>query len=146
MKVSANAKRVGLAAVAAVLCATGAIAGSRYGQPSVTIFKNADGSGQVYGTLGGTRNSAFPVENLKCSVSRQVVYSSTGAELLKVVRVNCDATDRNGVKASCTSGNEKYADALNGLSNDGLIDFSFGPTGACTALTVYESSSLERKR
>lgn len=138
--------RGGWLAFAAATLVTTAVAGSRYGQPSVTIFKNPDGSGQAFGTLGGTRNSAFPVEKLSCTVSRQVVYSSTGAELLKIATVACQATDRNGVTASCTSSNHQYADALDGLSNDGLIDFSFGPTGGCTALTVYESSSLERKR
>jgi len=145
MKFSMNVRSLSVAVTAALL-AGAAVAGSRYGQPSVSIFKNADGSGQVYGTLGGTRNSAFPVEKLSCTVSRQVVYSTAGAELVKIASVICQAVDKNGVTASCTSSNHAYADALAGLSNDGLIDFSFGANGACTALTVYESSSLERKR
>jgi len=137
--------RMGVTSVAALL-ATLAMAGSRYGQPSVTIFKNPDGSGQAYGTLGGTRNSAFPAERLSCSVSRTSVLSTTGAELMKLTQVVCTAVDKTGQLVTCVSGNEKYADALDGLANDGLIDFRFSPTGACTALTVYESSSLERKR
>jgi len=144
MKISMNAKRMGLAAVAAALCATGVLAGSRYGQPSVTIFKAADGSGYAYGTLGGTRNSAFPGEKLSCTVSRALTLNSAGGEV-KVTTVVCSAIDRNGVTAACLSTKEEFADALNGLSNDGLIDFRFAGT-QCTSIAVYESSSLERKR
>jgi hypothetical protein len=144
MNISMNAKRMGLATVVAALCATGALAGSRYGQPSVTVFKGADGSGYAYGTLGGTRNSAFPGEKLSCTASRSITVNSAGAEV-KVTTVLCTAVDRNGVSAVCVSSKEEFADALNGLSNDGLIDFRF--QGAqCTSIAVYESSSLERKR
>jgi len=145
MKHSMNLNRAGLVAIAATLAATGVMAGSRYSQPSVTIFKNPDGSGQVYGTLGGTRNSASTVERLSCTASRTAVISASGSEV-KVTMVSCSATDTNGVSVTCVSSKEQYADALNGLANDGLIDFSFNAAGACTALTVYESSSLERKR
>jgi hypothetical protein len=135
---------MGLAALAATLCATGTIAGSRYGQPSVTVYKGSDGSGYAYGTLGGTRNSAFPGERLSCSVTRSVTQNSAGAEV-KVTTVICTAVDKNGVSAVCLSSKEEFADLLNGLSSDGLIDFRF--TGAqCTSIAVYESSSLERKR
>jgi hypothetical protein len=144
MKLSMNAKGMSLALAAAVL-ATAAVAGARYGVPGVTILKNADGSGWAYGTLGGTRNSAFPGEKLQCTASRTAVYAASGSEV-KVTQVLCSATDKNGVTASCTSTQERYADALNGLANDGLVDFSFDASGACTALAVYESSSLERKR
>jgi hypothetical protein len=144
MKLSMNAKGVSLALAAAVL-ATAAVAGARYADPSVTIVKNADGSGFAYGTIGGTRNSAFPGEKLQCTASRTSVISSAGAEV-KVTQVLCSATDRNGVTASCTSTQEQYADALNGLANDGLIDFRFNAAGSCTGLAVYGSSSLERKR
>jgi hypothetical protein len=144
MNISKNLKRAGFAAVAAALVATGALAGARYGQPSVTVVKNADGTGWAYGTLGGTRNSAFPGERLSCSIGRAVTLNSTGGEV-KVTTVICVAVDKNGVSATCLSTKEEFADALNGLSNDGLIDFRF--TGArCDSIAVYESSSLERKR
>jgi len=144
MKFSMNAKRMGLVAVAAALCATGALAGSRYSQPSVTVLKNPDGSGRAYGTLGGTRNSAFPGERLSCTASRSVSLNSAGAEV-KSTTMNCIAVDKNGLSAVCVSTKEEFADALNGLSNDGLIEFTY--TGInCTAIYVYESSSLERKR
>jgi hypothetical protein len=120
------------------------IGGARYGQPSVTVVKNADGTGWAYGTLGGTRNSAFPGERLSCSIGRAVTLNTTGGEV-KVTTVICVAVDKNGVSATCLSTKEEFADALNGLSNDGLIDFRF--TGArCDSIAVYESSSLERKR
>ena len=136
--------RAGLAGIAATLVATGAMAGSRYGSPSVTVFKAADGSGYAYGTLGGTRNSAFPAEKLMCSVGRALALNAAGSEL-KITTVVCSAVDKNGVAAACLSNKEEFADALNGASNDALIDFRF--TGAqCTSISVYESSSVERKR
>jgi hypothetical protein len=144
MKFSMNARSMGLAAVAATLCATGAVAGSRFGTPGVTIYKAADGSGYAYGTLGGTRNSAFPSERLSCTISRSVTQNAAGAEV-KVTTVVCSAMDKNGVTAACVSSKEEFADALNGVSNDGLIDFRF-TGGLCTSISVYESSSLERKR
>ena len=144
MKLSIHATRMGLAVVAAALCATGALAGARYGLPSVTVVKNADGSGRAYGTLGGTRNSAFPSEKLSCTVSRTSSVNLAGSEV-KTTAVVCTATDKNRVTATCVSNKEEIADLLNGLSNDGLLEFSF--TGAtCTSIYVYESSSLERKR
>jgi hypothetical protein len=131
-------------ALATALVATGAMAGARYGQPSVTVLKNPDGSGRAYGTLGGTRNSAFPGERLSCTAARSVSLNAAGAEI-KVTTVSCVAVDKNGQSAVCVSNKEEFADLLNGLSNDGLVEFVF--TGVnCTALYVYESSSLERKR
>jgi hypothetical protein len=137
-------RHVGVA-LAATAFATAALAGARYALPSVTVIKNADGSGQAYGTLGGVRNSAFPGEKLSCTASRSVVLNAAGAEV-KVTTVVCVAIDKNGVSAVCSSNKEEYADLLSGISNDSLIDFNFNAAGTCTNFAVYESSSLERKR
>jgi hypothetical protein len=145
MKSSIYLRHVGVAAVAATVLATGALAGARYGMPNVTITRNADGSGGAYGTLGGVRNSAFPGEKLSCTASRSVVLNAVGAEV-KVTTVACVAIDKNGVSAVCTSNKEEVADLLIGVSNDSLIDFSFNAAGTCTNIAVYESSPLERKR
>ena len=131
--------------VSSIVLATAAVAGPRYSAPGVTIVRNADGSGNVVGTLGGARNSASPIEKLSCSVSRTAVTNAAGQEV-RSTSVVCSATDVNGATAACSSNKESYADTLSGLSNDGLVDFSFNAAGACTALHVYESSSLERKR
>ena len=122
-----------------------AYAGSRYSQPGVIITPNADGSGYAGGTLGGVRNSANTVERLSCTVTRTETTGANGLPV-QISQVSCVARDANGVVASCTSVQEKFAAALNGVSNDSLIEFRYNAAGSCTSLTVYESASLERKR
>jgi hypothetical protein len=60
--------------------------------------------------------------------------------------VVCVARDPNGVVASCSSNQPKFAVALDGVTNDSLIEFRYNAAGACTTIVVYESASLERKR
>jgi hypothetical protein len=131
-------------AACAALVAGAALAGSRYSQPSVSITNNSDGSGYAMGTLGGVRNSANTRERLACTVTRTEI-TSAGVPRRSTV-VSCVARDANGVSASCVSTLEKHAVALNGVSNDSLIEFHYDAAGTCTTLWVYESGSLERKR
>jgi hypothetical protein len=123
---------------------TAALAGIRYSVPGVTIFKNADGSGQAYGTLGGTRNSTSTIERLACTVTR--TESTATNPPVRSTLVSCSARDKNNVSVVCTSTSDAVGDSLSGLANDGLIDFRWNSSGTCTDVTVYESSSLERKR
>jgi hypothetical protein len=136
--------RIAVMAACAVM-ASAAYAGSRYSQPGVVITPNADGSGYAGGTLGGVRNSANTVERLSCTVTRTEVTGANGLPVQSST-VSCVARDANGVVASCTSAQEKFAAALNGVSNDSLIEFLYNAAGNCTRVTVYESASLERKR
>ena len=144
MKNSKSLQRAGIAAGAAALFATAALAGPRYSQPSVSIAKFADGGGHVMGTLGGVRNSASQVERLSCTVSR-AESTSAGGQIVHTTLVSCAARDKNNLQATCTSTSDAFANALNGLSADGLIDFTYNSSGACTDITVYESASLEEK-
>jgi len=130
---------------ACALVTSVAMAGNRYSQPSVKITPNADGSGYAGGTLGGVRNSASTVERLSCTVTRTETTGSNGLPVQRS-QVSCVARDAAGVVASCTSVQEKFAAALDGVSNDSLIEFTYSAAGACTKITVYESASLERKR
>lgn len=132
------------AVAAAITVSAASIAGPRYSVPGVTILKNADGSGHAYGTLGGTRNSTSTVEWLSCTVSRSENFSANPPSRSTVV--SCSANDKNNVSVYCSSTLETLADALNGLANDGLIDLFYDANGTCTSISVYESSSLERKR
>ena len=143
MKNSKSLQRAGIAAVAAALFATAALAGPRYSQPSVSIVKSADGGGHVMGTLGGVRNSASQVERLSCTVSR--TERTVAGVATRSTLVSCAARDKNNLQATCTSTSDAFANALNGLSADGLIDFTYNASGACTDITVYESASLEEK-
>jgi hypothetical protein len=144
MTFSSKGRRAGLVS-AAVLMGIGAaaLAGPRYSAPGVSIFKNADGSGQAYGTLGGTRNSSSPIERLACTVTRT---ESAANPPVRTTLVTCSARDKNNVSVVCTSTDDAVGDSLSGLANDGLIDFRWNANGVCTDVTVYESSSLERKR
>jgi hypothetical protein len=147
MKMRSTAQRAGAICTAAALAfaASAALAGPRYGDPGVTIIPSAEGGGWAYGTLGGTRNSTNRYEKLACTVSRTSATNAAGAEV-KITSVTCTATDKNRVTATCVSSKEAFADALNGVSPTGLIDFRYNAGGSCTQITVYESSSLERKR
>lgn len=136
--------RIVVTAACAVM-ASMAYAGSRYGQPSVSIYKASDGSGYAMGTLGGVRNSVSRVERLSCAVSRSESTNSRGI-VVRTTAVDCAARDNGGILANCSSKQEKHAVALNGVSNDSLIEFHFDATGQCTTIWVYESASLERKR
>jgi hypothetical protein len=137
-------QRAVIAACAAWIAGS-ATAGIRYGQPGVSITSNADGSGYAMGTLGGVRNSANTRERLACTVTRTETTNSRGA-LVRSSTVSCGARDANGISVSCVSTQEKHAVALNGVSNDSLIEFHYDAQGTCTTLWVYESASLERKR
>lgn len=132
-------------AVSAFLVSSVVLAGPRYSVPGVTIDKYADGSGRFYGTLGGTRNSSNAIERLSCSVSRSEP-NPAASNPVRSTFVSCGARDKRNVSVSCISTQESAADALAGLSNDGLLDVSYDARGNCTSITVYESSSLERKR
>jgi hypothetical protein len=146
MKRSSKGRQAALVATAAFTAfaiATGALAGIRYSDPGVTIQRNPDGSGRAYGTLGGTRNSASTLERLACTVTRA---ESAANPPVPTTLVSCSARDKNNVSVVCTSTSDAVGDSLDGLANDGLIEFTWNSGGVCTDVSVYESSSLERKR
>jgi|SRR5688572_13829120 len=132
-------------AATAVAMASAAYAGVRYGLPSVSIYQATDGSGYAMGTLGGVRNSVNTRERLACTVTRTETTSAAGA-IRRSTAVNCSARDGNNVVATCVSTQEKHAVALNGVSNDSLVEFHYDVAGNCSTIWVYESASLERKR
>jgi len=146
MKTSIKLRRAGVtcAVLAGALASAAALAGIRYGQPSVSINAFPEGGGVVMGTLGGVRNSTSN-ERLSCTVTRTETTSSTGRVSRSTV-VSCGARDKNNVLASCTSRNEALAVPLDGASNDSLIEFHYDAAAQCTNIVVYESASLERKR
>ncbi len=136
-------------AAATLTCAgicSSVLAGPRYTTPGVQILRFADNSGSAEGTLGGTRNSANTVERISCVVSRKENLSSAGALLSRETQVTCFARDADGRAAACSSESDTIANALNGLSNDGLLRFAFNSKAQCTDILVYASSSLERKQ
>jgi hypothetical protein len=136
--------RIAVTAACAAM-ASMAYAGIHYGLPSVSIYQASDGSGYAMGTLGGVRNSANTRERLACTVTRTETTTAAGV-VRRSSSVSCGARDGGNVVASCVSTQEKHAIALNGVSNDSLIEFHYDAAGTCTTIWVYESASLERKR
>jgi hypothetical protein len=136
--------RISIVALATLVSAA-AIAGSRYNPPGVVITRNADGTGLASGTLGGTRNSSNNVERLSCVVVRTDMTSAAGVPS-RSSTVSCIARDSASVSATCVSTLESHATALDGVSNDSLIEFRYDASGRCASITVYESASLERKK
>lgn len=131
----------------ALTCAATTIgwAGPRYSPAGVQIVLNGNG-GYAEGTLGGSRNSANTVERIGCTVTREETLSASGAVLERGSLVFCVARNAAGRTASCAAESDTLATGLNGLSNDGLLRFTFDSNAQCTDILVYESSSLEVKK
>lgn len=139
-------RRAGLIAAAALLgftASAAALAGPRYNVQGVVRITDAGGGNLVVeGTLGEVRNSTSDAHRLSCQVSRSETVSSSGS-VSRVATVVCQArnTERSAI---CVSTTEALANALNGASNDALIELRI--TGStCTDIIVYESSGLIKK-
>lgn len=128
-----------------VIAPNSAMAGPRYSDPGVTILIFDTGAGRAIGTLGGSRNSTDPNERISCTVTRGEIVGASGAKV-RSTSVSCSARDTSLRTVTCTTRSEAMANALNGLANDGLIEFQFDANAQCTDILVYESTSLERKR
>jgi hypothetical protein len=130
-------------AVALGCVATAAVAGPRYQVTGVVrISDNGSGGWVVEGTLGEVRNSSNDLHRLFCQQSRTETTNSAGA-VTRSVAVTCIArnTERTVV---CVSTALPFADALNGVSNDALIELHI--TGSsCTNIIVYQSASTIKK-
>ena len=139
-----RSSRIARVAVCAALASATAFAGTHYSQPSVSITPASDGGGYAVGTLGGVRNSVNTRERLACTVTRTETTNAAGVASRSTV-VSCLARDKDNLTASCVSRDERHAVALDGASNDSLIEFHYDAAANCTTLWVYESASLERK-
>ena len=139
-------RRAGVSAAAAVVgftCASVGLAGPRYNVAGVvSITAEGTNGWRVEGTLGEVRNSSNEAHRLMCQVSRSEAPSSTGA-VTRTTSVVCQArnTERSVV---CVSTSEALANALNGTSNDALIELHIVGS-SCKDIVVYESSGLIRK-
>ncbi len=136
--------------VAALLSvASAAGAGPRYsegGEGVVKIVRYNDGSGYVDGALGVVRNSASKNESIGCSIERAETLDDQDRPVARTIRVICEAKDASKQKARCVSDNERLAEAFEGISDDAIITFRFDANNQCTGVTIYQSSSLDRKQ
>jgi hypothetical protein len=130
-------------AVALGCAATAAVAGPRYLVPGIVrISDNGSGGWVVEGTLGEVRNSSSDLHRLYCQQSRTETTNAAGAVTRSSV-VTCIArnTERTVV---CVSTAQPVADALNGVSNDALIELHISGS-SCTNIIVYQSASTIKK-
>ena len=96
----------------------------------------------VEGTLGEVRNSSNAAHYISCTQTRTEVLDANGSPS-RTTRVTCSAsnTERSVI---CLSGSEAIANALNGVSNDALLELHISGS-ICKDIIVYESSGTIRK-
>jgi hypothetical protein len=123
-----------------------ASAGQVFSKPGVVISLKADGSGYAEGTLGGIRNTANNVERLLCSVKRTEILNAAGDVAANSTVTSCSARDANNQTVMCRASTDTIGNQLNGIANDSLVTFYFNNKGTCTAINIYSSSSMERKK
>jgi len=144
MKELSNGRRARLVSAAILMgFVSAAGAGSRYNVPGVVRI-SADGQGGwvVEGTLGEVRNSPDSVHRISCVQTRTEVINADGLPS-RTMRVTCQAANTERA-VMCISGSEAVVNALNGVSNDALLELHI--TGSiCTDIIVYESSGTIRK-
>jgi hypothetical protein len=135
---------IALLGITSIMCT--ASAGQKYQKPGVVISLKADGSGYAEGTLGGIRNSANNIERLSCSVKRTEIATAAGDIYSTSTSVACSARDENSQTVMCRASGDEIGNQLNGISSDSLVTFYFNSKGTCTAINIWSSSSLERKK
>lgn len=144
MKELSNGRRARLVTAAILLgFVSAAGAGPRYNVPGVvSITLDANGNWVAQGTLGEVRNSSNDAHYITCSQTRTEVIG-VGGQISRTTRVTCAAanTERS---VMCLSGSEALANALNGVSNDALLEVHMSGS-ICTDIIVYESSGTIRK-
>jgi len=146
MKTQSNGRRMGIASAAAVwvmVAGAAAYAGPRY-QVTGVVSITAEGTNgwRVEGTLGEVRNSSNDAHRLMCQQSRTEATSSSGS-VVRTTVVVCQARNTERT-VTCLSTSAAIADALNGASNDALLELHISGT-QCTDIIVYESSGLIKK-
>ena len=137
-------RRAGLVSAAVMMGrVTAALAGPRYNVAGVvSITSEGTNAWRVEGTLGEVRNSSNDLHRLSCQVTRNETTSTSGT-VTRSSSVVCQArnTERSVI---CVSTSEALANALNGASNDALIELHLVGS-SCKDIIVYESSGLIKK-
>jgi len=144
VKALSNGRRARLVSAAMLIgFVSAAGAGPRYNVPGVvSITVDGNGGLVVQGTLGEVRNSSGSVHSISCSQTRGEVINANG-QISRSTMVICQA--RNTERAViCVSSSEAIANALNGVSNDALLELHILGS-SCQDIIVYESSGTIRK-
>jgi hypothetical protein len=119
-------------AVAGLMFAGGAVAGSKYlGSGAVVITRAADGSGTVSGYLGLIYNGSGKSEYIGCEK-----YGDNS--------VYCHAVNEAKDFAYC-QGSAFLGKTIGNLSSDAKLTFGFDASGRCTSVSITHSSEIQDK-
>jgi hypothetical protein len=120
--------------VSVALAAGIALAGARLTEPVQvdTTSRNA------YGAIGSARNSIDGTQYISCGVN---TYANG------LVQGGCSARTATGVQGSCTfNNNPSLAAAIQSMTSDSLVNFSWDASGTCWFVHVDNSSEWEPKK
>jgi hypothetical protein len=127
-----NMRMVGLVAAGVMATALVAQAGLKWTYP-LYINKNADGSGDMGGTLGSTRNSADTVSRFGC------YYESFTPAFGSYKYASCYGYD--GTKSlSCGTTDPVLTDTISRISGDGYLWVQVDAAGNCTRVQIGSQS------
>jgi hypothetical protein len=104
-------------------------AGARYaGATHVTA--SSDGSGEVWGALGGTRNTDNSVEFLGCMIQAGVWGTDA----------SCFARDAAGAYGGCYTADPVLVEVIKGMTSDPFLYFTWNAQGRCTSVSITTAS------
>jgi hypothetical protein len=103
----------------------------------VLVIKRADNTGDVFGSMGGARNSSDNNQDLGCNVTA----TSVGAPY-----VYCLGRDVSGNLGNCSSSAASMVQAVSALNSDSYLHFTWDASGQCTLIRAYTDSDQEPKR
>lgn len=127
-------KRLALLSCAAVVAfaSASALAGAKYVYP-VSIAKNSDGSGSMYGTLGSVRNSADTTTRLGC------YYESFTVANGNYKYASCFGYDGTQY-LSCGTVDPALTDTISRLQGDAYLWVQVDANGNCTRVQIGAQS------
>jgi hypothetical protein len=112
----------------AILAISGpSFAGRRLEEPVVVNLAGRE----AYGSIGSARNSADSVQFIGCSLEAD---SSTDA------MVACFASDANGIDALCITSSPRIVAAVQAITAQPFIDFTWDSDGNCTFVFLDTAS------
>lgn len=130
-----NISKMGAVVAGLVLAVSGiAMAGAKFpGNGSVTITRNADGSGTAVGLLSFIYNAPTVNEFFGCQA-----YVTGG--------LYCQVKNEANVHVVCTSNSAFLGNAVRTLSPDVRVTLRWNASGQCTYLSVTHSSEYQDKQ
>lgn len=116
--------------VAIALLAAPAFAGYSYDTGmEVRVYPT---SSYAYGGVNSARRSSDTVQYINCNINRGPFGASQGS---------CNARDRNGVSASCTTTDPLAVDMMQSVGPSSAVFFMWDASGVCSYLSITHSSA-----